>query len=531
MGTYLAIEQQRIVLRFILMSVFFSTTLGIPAFCQAKVKLVPTLTLDESWSDNVNQDTTGKEETSFITSVSPGIALKDKTANSDYHLNYRYYYHRYSNPGFEGRDENTLSAALNHYELDRTLRLFVNGNIFNSRLQPGSFSDGITGSKQVETQTAAAGIQYSSGQRNWHNTSFGTDYRRTHTDNDLSDINIYSANFATANGKQAQNLNWRFNGAGTYDSEKSKNQLISGTIGIKLADNYSFVVLGQYEYAAPNGDSAKDFEFSSWGLGFRRSTQKSAIGVSLNREETGGDDEFIGVDFLWTPTARTAVSGFYSNRFFGETYQFQLSHKTRKIANSIAYKDSVTSFGQQSLSSGLGFLVCPEGTSVDFSACFVPTDPDAVLEDGQQLVSIDMPLLDVSKDQVLVRSLIHSTQYTSSKTTLNLNTHWHRTKSLKSGALNNKNYDREFGGALSWGWELGSRTRFQMSGGWNKFERNINLASEETVKEIYSRAILTRQFSRKITGSISYTFNKQNSSVTENSFDENRVGFSALARF
>ncbi len=509
----------------------FLIALALPAFSQAKIRFSPTLTLQEDWSDNIDQAPDGEEEASFITSVSPAISLSDKTANSDYRLNYLYQYHHYSNSGFDDRDENTLNAALNHFQFDRSLRFFVNGGIFNSRVQPGVFSDGITGTEQVETRTAAAGIQYDSGLRAWHTTSFGTEYRKTMTDDDLADTGVHSVEFSTGNGRKTQKLNWRLGGTGSYDSEKNEHHSIQGHVGIQVAGNYSIFTLGQYSYTAPDGDNTRNFEFSSWGAGIRRDTPKSSFGVSLNKEETGGDEKFVGVDFSWSPSVRTTLSGAYSHRFFGKSYEFQLSHKTRRMTNTISYRDSVTSFSQQSASSGLGFLVCPAGNSYNQADCFVPTDPGAPLEDNQQLVGVNTPFLKISENQVLVRSLSHLTRYTKSKTTLTLSTHWNRTKSLSSGSIDDKNYDRDFGGIASWGWKIGSRTEFQMSGGWNKFEKDINLASEESVKEVFSRLNLTRQFSPKVTTSLSYTFTKHESSIAENSFNENRAGVSATARF
>ena len=53
-----------------------------------------------------------------------------------------------------------------------------------------------------------------------------------------------------------------------------------------------------------------------------------------------------GAEFAWTPNLRTRLGGFWESRFFGPSYQFDLSNRQRLLATSVSTSRSVTTYPQ-----------------------------------------------------------------------------------------------------------------------------------------------------------------------------------------
>jgi hypothetical protein len=85
---------------------------------------------------------------------------------------------------------------------------------------------------------------------------------------------------------------------------------------------------------------------SSWGPGIRwLATPHITIDLSYNFlvDETVSDDYF-DTSIQWEPSARTSLTFGYSQRFFGDSYNLDLKHRTKRLTNSITYDESLEVF-------------------------------------------------------------------------------------------------------------------------------------------------------------------------------------------
>ncbi len=506
-----------------------------PLCSQAKPNIDIGLTVEESYSDDVFRTEVppgggDADKDSFITTLSPSLAISDRGSQTEYRLFYRYRYHHYSNSGFDDRDQNELNAILNRYELDNTLRWYLNGNISNSRTDLAELdNDGQTGTELTETRSLLTGLDYRSGIRKWHNTTTDLSYKRVSTDSTSEDEDLYKAKFSLANGHGMKNLSWNGGGDASKDSNDNETQAYNAKIALNFLSHWGIFTQGNYEKDVPEGKNSNNYEFSSVGLGAQFSSAKSHLAVAYNRELSEAENEFFSVDFDWNPTRHTSASGAYTRRFFGESYSLQISHRNRILTNRITYKDSVTSFSREDQSVGFGFLVCPTGSEVDFSQCYIPNPSSGALEEGEQLVGFQTPVLGITEDLNLVRSLSHHTTYSKGKSTITLNTFWTRTKSLSQGIVNDLSYDKHTGTGISWNLALSSRTTFTLNGGWSRKTNDASSTDESQFDDTYGRLSLSRNLTKKLLGTISYTYDDRDATEPEDSYQENRIGISLKA--
>lgn len=492
------------------------------------------LSVEEIYSDDVfrtDQPPAGESQRdSFISVLSPSFSISDQGANTDYRLNYQYRYNHYSNSGVDDRNQNELNASINRFVLNRSLRLYAIGTISNGRNQLSEqANDGLSGEELTETRSLQSGLAFQSGERKWHNTSSNLSYKKFSTSLNDEDEDIFSGQFTTANGSGSQNLFWTMQGNASKDSSHNQTERYEGQWGLNFWHDLAFFIQGDYENNTPNGQDEINSEFSNAGAGLRYKTAKTLLALAYNRELTEGGDDFVSVDASWDPTPRTSLSGSYSRRFFGEAYQFKFSHRAKRLSNNLSYTDSVTSFSRESQTLGFGFLVCPAGKVTDLTGCFVPTSTNPELDDTQQLVGFQTPILSISDELSLVRSLSHYTSYSKGKSSFTWNTFWNRSKSLAQGLVNNQDYTSSIGSGLSWSYTPNTRTNLALSGGWNTNESEQNSTNEPGYDDLFVRLSLTRNLSKKLIGSISYTYDERDAEDDLNSYKENRIGLSFTA--
>jgi uncharacterized protein (PEP-CTERM system associated) len=496
---------------------------------QASPKMDLSLTISEFYSDNVGQDETNEDD-SFITEVNPGISIADQGAVTDYNLHYDYRFLEYSNDDYERRKEHNLDARINRSEFDNTVKLTADARVFNSEVNTSdsTIGGGITGDSRVQTIAYGAGASYQSGLRQWHDTKLSASVRHTETDNDLTDIDYYQADFTFKEGSRPDNFYWTATGNTFEDTADNSSQLGFGRLGLRFLGDFS--VFGQAQYEENVAENSYNFTTSNWGAGVQLQRPNTRIAVAYNKVEKGDNEDFTSVDLSWTPTVRTSLSAYYTYRFFGESYNLDFTHRTSKLRNSLTYRDSVTSFAQEGASSAFGFLVCPQG-SADASSCFVPESLNQPLEPGFELVGIQLETIDISEDQTLNRTLNYTSAYSHGKSTITAGFFWNRSKRLNDQDFVDKDYDKELGATLAWAWKIGVRTDFTLSGLYRTTETDTGTPAEILADEYSTRWTLNRKFTQKISGAISYTFLDRDSDALLDSYTEHRIGISGIARF
>lgn len=126
--------------------------------------------------------------------------------------------------------------------------------------------------------------------------------------------------------------------------------------------------------AAANADTT--FETASATVGYaltRKFRVFGVVGQDWNDypSTTDIDGSFYSVGFGWSPGRRTSIEASAGERYFGRTYGFSGSHRTRASQWTVRYSENVSDITQQFLeATSRYFWVCPAGS----------TDPNDVIE-------------------------------------------------------------------------------------------------------------------------------------------------------
>jgi len=117
--------------------------------------------------------------------------------------------------------------------------------------------------------------------------------------------------------------------------------------------------------AAANSDTT--FERASATVGYALTRQFRVFGtVGEDKNEylstSGTDGSFYSAGFGWSPTRRTSVEASAGKRYFGDTFSFSGSHRTRMTRWTVRYYEDVSDISQQLLEqSNRTFWVCNVG--------------------------------------------------------------------------------------------------------------------------------------------------------------------------
>ena len=158
-------------------------------------------------------------------------------------------------------------------------------------------------------------------------------------------------------------------------ADSSANAFSAGlTSGTRFSDlswglNYSIRKVENRNAATSAANADATFERASATLGYALTRKFRVFGtVGQDRNDfissTGIDGSSYSVGFGWAPTRRTSVEASVGERFFGNTFSFSGSHRTRKSQWTVRYSEDVSDISQQYLTASSrifwncgGFLV------------------------------------------------------------------------------------------------------------------------------------------------------------------------------
>jgi len=500
-----------------------STALALCGSCfvVAAPKFDASLDVTETYTDNIFLQ--ADKEGSFITEVSPSVSLSDSGAKTDYSLRLRHRYIDYQETDLADRRENSGFASLNRYELDRSLRFFANSSITNIDLQQSILFGDTTRDDRVETISHSLGAAYDSQRRLHHDISYDLQYLRTRTDDSQVDTEVYDGNVRLANGTRHRIPFWEISSGFTEQQGNTKDTQVvhNAIVGINLTKEIGLFVTGNREEIRQQDRADIISEF--WGVGARVRRNRLEASVAYNRTEEGENEQFISAAIDWQPTSRTQINLDYSKRFFGETYGGSISHRTRKISQSLRIADRVTSFSQNIGANDTLLCRIDQSGFIDFSSCRPAsevTDPTADLVPIGNLI-----FNDIDEEQRLNRSVIYSFSYNRAKSTFTISGIWNRTK-LLSEALESQEYVVQRSGIFSWDWNITSKLSMRLTSRIEDLDEREGSDDSTSYAQTIS---LSNNATEHLTTTLSYSYLSRKFEE-DNDFNENQISLSLNAR-
>ncbi|WP_461572324.1 TIGR03016 family PEP-CTERM system-associated outer membrane protein [Thiobacillus sp.] len=311
----------------------------------------PSVGASATYTDNANQSATNPED-ALILSVTPGFSLRSQgsrriQASVNYGL---------SGVARFGEDQST---DLNHHlgavgkaELIEDF-LFIDGTASISQELISLFGSpadaGINDSNRatVGTYSISPYIQkrfgtFANAQARY--TTGGAIFENDVASN--SNTNTFSAGLTS--GTRFNDLSWGLNySLRKADSDTADTTFESATATVGYALTRKFRVFGTV------GQDWNDY-----------------------LSTTGTDGASYSVGFGWSPTRRTSVEASMGERYFGSTYSFSGSHRTRSSQWTVRYSENVSDITQQFLTqTSRIFWVCDTGIFVRETQDFTNPDP------------------------------------------------------------------------------------------------------------------------------------------------------------
>jgi len=469
----------------------------------ARWDIVPTLSVTETYTDNLSLTTDALKQSDWVTQVIPGISITATGARLKFDVRYApevTYYAR-------GKQDNTVfhrGNAFGNAELAKGL-LFADAGArvdqYNVNLQGPITTSNIntTGNvATVGTYFVSPFLRREFGSAVQAEARFTYSVVNSDEQSDLLNSVGDRIDLRLANGPAYKLLTWDlayrketidYETTGDTDIEVSNLKarwLITPTVGL--------LAQGGYEY-------------------YKRGLIPPTEGPSWS----------AGID--WEPSPRTRLATTAGQRFFGPAYTFDFNHRTRLTTWSAGYSENVTTaradFLIPATTSTAGYL------DTLFSARF--PDPVARQKAVEEFIartgippSLNDPINIFTSQLFLVKRWNASASILGVRNVLIANVFGLTSEGLAGDLVlpAAPNTSIQTGASLLWNWRMTARNAWNLA---PAYRRNESRNTGEIANLTYVTMGLTRQFQRRISGSLNYRFQQNDSNFSASDYTENVV--------
>ncbi len=261
------------------------------------------------------------------------------------------------------------------------------------------------------------------------------------------------------------------------------------------------------------------------------------------------DGSFYSVGLGWAPTRRTSLEASVGERYYGRTYSFSGSHRTRASNWRVSYSEDVSDISQQLLQdSGRIFWVCNSGTAVrlvetrDFTAptgfgtCNGPyTGAQVALGLNTQgvplseLIAAGFVNTSVANGIFVIKVFNAGVSWTLGRMGLGLSAF--DTRRIYQSIAGGEDHTQGVTGSVSY--RLDPRTNLNTSLSLNRINASAALLSAAAREDdVWTLSVgLNRQFAKDLTGSLAFRHTQRDSNVANSNYAENSLTVSASMRF
>ena len=327
---------------------------ALPAHAEWKVN--PSVSLSESYSDNVNQRSDDTKRSSWITEVSPAITAEAHSSRVDFSANARAYYYKYS-------EDNVPGVQDHQYQYDASGRVNVVDQLFYVDASAGASSRSISAFGPLAEDPN--GNRYTSDNQTDVKTWRISPYLTHRFGTFATGILRYSHDSVTS------------------DSSSIFGDSTADGITLDIASGTGFRSVGWNLHVARQDTDNENFgdtsaQNATLGVSYR-------VGPTLNLTATGGYDKYdyqaLGgktsgaswsVGFGYAPSPRTNIQMSIGRHYLGNTGSLLALHRSRHSTWKLGYSDAVTtSRSQFSLPAAID-------TAAMLDSLFASTIPDPI---------------------------------------------------------------------------------------------------------------------------------------------------------
>ncbi len=308
-----------------------------------------------TYSDNINLSS--QDEQSGAVSVwSAGVASDIQGTEGNLLFNYDVYQtlHSVDSGRNELFNELSLSASKNLYRNNITLSADASITNVARSVQDNANADIISGGT-IETRSLSSQISYQSNPRGYVDLFGALSAKTTSNSDSIGDYYSVGADASFKNGTSVKNYFWLSDF--TYDQNISRlndnfyfSFSTNNELGLQPIYNLSPFIRANYEgYSDANGDNV--IESGSWGPALRYYLSKRSY-LELSYDFSFYDEDFWRGAFRLEPNSRTLITFDYTKRYYGDAYEFSLTHRTKKLTNTISYTEELIGFDREFFTEG-----------------------------------------------------------------------------------------------------------------------------------------------------------------------------------
>ncbi len=364
----------------------------------------------------------------------------------------------------------------------------------------------LVSSDTVQTRDKQTGLLYNidNSKLSFHSSII---YNTLDSDDNIGESSGYSASIKTTNNQSFNNMFWLIKA--NYTERKNLNltgRMYDTEVLIGFLTPMNLTPFIRYFNEDSDGNIASGSNaMSSWGPGIRWQLSPhlfidSSYNYIDNEEESSND--YLSANINWQPSNNTSLNADYSRRFFGNSFNLQFSHKTKRLTNEISYAETINAFDRNNYQRvALGNYWCPIETEDDITQCIAGNNSTIDIENFNLVSLFDLVLIE-SNEFSLSKSLSLKSTLSLARTTFTLSATHSERESLSTGIIDNI-LTASF--ALSRKLSGKSELRFNIKFNHNEF--NKEHVDTQGQKDDYRTFSST--YSRKIGRSLSSNFTLQ----------------------
>jgi uncharacterized protein (PEP-CTERM system associated) len=337
--------------------------------------------------------------------------------------------------------------------IENSLLLTLNGaqtyRVVNQ--QQAGFSDEILGSDNLtKSRNNSAQLDFSIPNPLYVGLTLQSTYSKTQTGlSQAGQTGVDGENLgATIRMYQGKNLkritfdiSAQYNDTSRANFQNFESTRAQATFGFPIIREVDFIVTGsldEYNTGQTGFTSRPNLDTTSYGAGLEWAPSNGRnISLVYNQLEEGENQtKFIGVNFAWAFSNRTALNFDYGKRFYGDSYTLNFRHSLKSLRTSVSYSEDLTTFSRLGASSTniTGIFVCQFG-STELTDCFQPDSVDYQLQVGEEFRATTEVVTDISEEVILRKSGTASIGYSKRKVTMSVDASYRRTEYLESDRL------------------------------------------------------------------------------------------------
>ena len=479
--------------------------------CPARAEkwdVVPSLSVAETHSDNISLVQDASKQSDWVTQVTPGISIAATGARLRFNVSYapEFVYHA------RGQREDQVfqrGNAVAYAELAKQFLYLEAGarvDQYDISLQGPLATSNIntTGNRAAVTTSFVSPYllrDFGSavrGEARFTYSSWNSDGATVLPDNEANRVNL-----RLASGPAYKLLTWDIGYTResiTYDENQQETltEVITGNARRLISSTVGLLAQAGYESYA-SGIPGSVLEGSRWGAGLE-----------------------------WTPTPRTRLAATAGKRFDDDAYSFEFQHRTRLTTWSAGYSEDVTTTRSEF------FVPATASTAGTVDQLFLSQFPDPVARQKavEEFIartglppSLSAPVNFFSDQMFLVKRWQASAGFLGVRNTLLANAFAETREMLFGGAVGPGTGDftasnaiRAAGASLAWNWRVTARNAWNLGAG---YTRNEFLDSNRVDDLTYIRMGFTRQFQPRVSGSLYYRRQQNESEQSAFSYTEN----------